>query len=117
MKRQRGGGSRSNEFQEIAPPEGHSVMVWRPAAAARLLTFRMLLCVHKIEAKRLRFIAELWYPAPLCQGFGIITESGRAGTKLNSYRTFSLTGPFTSMALANPNRAKKRSPGFQVALG
>ena len=59
MKRQRGSGSRSNKFQEIAPPEGHSFMVWRPASAARLLTFRMLLCVHKIEAKRLRFMGEL----------------------------------------------------------
>ena len=81
MKRQRGGGPGPDEFQEIAPPKAHSVMVRRPASAARLLTFRMLLCVHKIEAKRLRFMAELWFPAPVCQGFGFLpSQAGPAGS-------------------------------------
>jgi hypothetical protein len=59
MKRQRGGGSGSNEFKEIAPPKGDLVRVWSLGSTARLLTFRMLLCVHKMGAKRLRFMGEL----------------------------------------------------------
>ena len=109
MKRQHAGGSGSNEFQKVAPPERGGVKAWRSASAARLLTFQLLLCVHKMEAKRLRFIGELWFPGLVCQGFGFFTGSGWARRIVNSMQDIPFNWPAYVCA---PGKAKPRYKAF-----
>jgi hypothetical protein len=72
----------------------------------------MLLSIHKIEAKRLRFMGELCFPGMVSQGFGFLSESGRAGRILDSTRDILIICPVCVHASDKAKPAKTPSPGF-----